>query len=249
MEPKTMKETVEAVDKKILAYCEAVENALEPAVTLKPEERQFKADNLVYLPPDGMDTARAVHRQVLRARNLAWAVQRLPSLDLSFLSSMKKVEFDLRQRRSNEQTSPKVILAMPLWVAVAYPSFAGNTVWQDPKAKIHEGVGALGINIDFPSEVVMANEAAVGNEYIRPRSFVPEVPTALRRRIDPFMERFDCVAVVAEAEWHSVPGADPLIVGVIHSGRHERHAFLLGEYDPTKLEKYIVAELAVKPKE
>jgi hypothetical protein len=248
MEPKTMKEEVEAIDRKVLAYCEAMETALEPAVAHKPEERLLRADQGVYLPPDGMDLARSIHRQVLRAKNLAWAVQRLPLLDLSFMSSMKKVEFEIRRRLSEGETA-KVTLAMPIWISASYPSYSGHPVYQDPKSKIYQSLYGLGMDVEIPGELVVANEAAIGNDWIQPQAFVPEVPAALRRRIDPFIHRFDAVVIVAEAEWHSVPGADPLVVGVIHSGRNERHAFLLGEYDPTKLEKYIVAELAVKPKE
>lgn len=246
MNPKNLKEEVEAIDRKVLAYCEGIETALEPVVAIQPKERHLRADKGIYLPPDGMDLPRAVHRQVVRARNLAWAVQRLPYLDLSFMSTMKKVVFkaDNRQRDSRD-----IEVVMPAWVATAYPAWEGAMAWQDPKAKTHECVDVLGLTITIPHEVVTRNEAAIGTFYLRPQSSIPPVPAALRRKIDPFLGRFDHVGVIAEADWHAIPGPDPLVVGIISGGRNERHAFLLGEYDPTKLEKYIVAELAVKPKE
>jgi hypothetical protein len=246
MNPKNLKEEVEEIDRKVLAYCEGIEAALEPVVAIQPKERSLRADQSIYLPPDGMDLPRAVHRQVVRARNLAWAIQRLPYLDLSFMSTMKKVVFkaDNRQRESRD-----VEVVMPAWVSATYPAWEGAMAWHDPKAKTHECVDALGLRIAIPDEVVTTNDAAVGSLYLQPKSSIPPVPGALRRKIDPFLSRFDQVAVIAEADWHAVPGADPLVVGVIYGGQNERHVFLLGEYDPTKLEKYIIAELAVKPKE
>jgi hypothetical protein len=239
MDSKTMKEEVEAVDRKVLSYCGEMEAALASAAALKPGDSGRMAD--------GLDMTRAVHRQVLRARNLAWAVQRLPYLDLSFMTTMKKMTFRVNPRGTQERRDVEV--AMPAWVAAGYPSYAGYTVWQDPKSKTHESADMVGMTIAIPAEVVEANEAALMDAWLRPRASVPEVPAALRRRIDPFLDRFDQVTVIAEADWHAVPGADPLVVGIIHDGRCARHAFLLGEYDPTKLEKYIVAELAVRPKE
>jgi hypothetical protein len=246
MNPKTMKEEVEAIDRKVLAYCEAMEAALAPAAALKPEERVLRADQSFYLPPDGMDMVRSVHRQVLRARNLAWAVQRLPCLDLSFMSSMKKKTFKVRDRR--EGRDREVEIALPVWVATGYPG-ASYPVSQDPTKDEHQSSGFAGIKISIPTTVVEQNKAALGDTWLHPQAIVAEVPGALRRKIDPFVARFDTVAVIGEADWTAVPGADPLVVGIIYGSHDERHAFLLGEYDPTKLEKYIVAELAVKPRE
>jgi len=241
MSRKTMKEEVEAIDRKILSYCEKIEAALEPVAEIKigaPDQSPY------VVGVDGMDMARFVHRQVVRARDFAWVVQRLPYLDLSFLTTMKKVTFTVKPRH---EPSREITLAMPSWGVTTYPSWSGNRIWHDPKSRKNEAI-QLVMPAAIPEEVALANETALGNEWLRPQADIAEVPAALRRRIDPFLARFDQVVVIGEADWHAVPGADPLVVGIIDNGP-KRHAFLLGEYDPTKLEKYIVAELAVKPKE
>lgn len=240
MAPKTMKEEVEAVDRKVLAYCEKVEEAMGPVAEIKTDAPHQPG---YVMGLDGMDMARAVHRQVLRARDLAWAVQRLPYLDLSFMNTMKRQEFKIQGRRGDEK---KMTIALPAWIVGNYPSWSGNKVYHDPKSKSYDGL--MGFKIPIPEEVVAQNAAAIGDEWVRTEAMIPEVPTALRRRIDPFLARFDSVAVIAEADWTLLPGADPLVVGIFETGS-SKLAFLLGEYDPTKLEKYIVAELAVKPKE
>jgi hypothetical protein len=243
MAGKTMKEEVDAIDRKILAYCGAIEEAMDPITEIKIDEKGVEWTPYAWYPSDGMDMARAVGQQVQRARNLAWAVQRLPVLDLSFMSSMKKVTVDVM-----DPTGPrKAELTLPTWVVTSfYPGGAG--VGQDPKAPVNESVfNALSMTIPIPSSIVEENRAAIGTGWTRPVATVAAVPASLRRKIDPFVKRFDQIVIIGEAEWRSMPG-DPLVVGVFYGPGQQRYTFLLGEYDPTKLEKYVVAELAVKPR-
>ncbi len=236
---KSMKEEIEAIDRKVLSYCEKVETAIQPALQAKNWDDGPLTGYVT--PLDGLGMSRSVDRMLRRAESLAWAVQRLPQIDLSFMQHVKEVELQLATRLSAE----KVKLTLPAWAWVPYPGHHGARVWFNPVGE-GEQMGPI-VKFKFSSEAIERNKRATGDRFANPMADIPEVPMSLRRRIDPFVCRFDVVLIVGEAIWTAIPG-DPLVIGILCDGEL-RHGFLLGEYDPTKMEKYVLAELAVKPRE
>ncbi len=237
---KSMKEEVEAIDRKVLSYCEKVETALEPVLQAKNWDDGPLTGYVT--PLDGLWMSRSVDRMLRRAASLAWAVQRLPQIDLSFMQHVKEVELEVETRSA---AGSKIKLVLPVWAWVSYPGHPGARVWLSPISE-KEQMGPA-VHFTFSAEAIERNKRATVDRFVNPMAVIPEVPTALRRRIDPFSGRFDAVLIVGEAVWTAIPG-DPLVIGVICDGEL-RHGFLLGEYDPTKMERYVIAELAVKPRE
>ncbi len=237
---KSMKEEIEAIDRKVLSYCAKVETAMEPVLQAKNWDDGPLSGYVT--PLDGLGMSRSVDRMLRRAASLAWAVQRLPQIDLSFMQHMKEVELEVVSRVL--EGPKKIKLILPAWAWVSYPGHTGARVWFNPVGE-GEQMGPA-VHFKFSSDALEQNKRATQDRFSNPIAAIPEVPTSIRRRIDPFVGRFDAVLVVGEAIWTATPG-DPLVIGVICDGEL-RHGFLLGEYDPTKMEKYVVAELAVKPR-
>lgn len=238
---KSMKEEIEAIDRKVLSYCEKIETAMGPVLKIK-EWDDGPLSGFIR-PMDSLELPRAVHRMLGRASNLAWAVQRLPQIDLSFMQHVKETEVEASPRQLDGPR--KIRLLLPTWAWVPYPGHAGARVWFS--ATSEKGQMGPVVNFTFSGDALERNKRVMGDAFTNPIAAIPEVPTALRRKIDPFVGRFDTVLIVGEAIWTATPG-DPLVIGVITDG-DVRHGFLLGEYDPTKMEKYVIAELAVKPRE
>jgi hypothetical protein len=74
----------------------------------------------------------------------------------------------------------------------------------------------------------------------------PEIPLAVRAKVDPIAKQFIQIATVFEAEWelHGFPintAADPFVIG-----QKEGVWFLLAAWDLTKMESYVVSEFVRK---
>lgn len=243
MVDKTLKEEIEAMDKRTVDYCNFIEKELEPISEIPFCDFSKGERDLV-----GIGVG--LQFLVYRTKNLAWAAQRFPIIDLAIFNQIEQKPIEIEDRQSGKKP---VNLWLPKWAVTHYPACDGATVSWRPTEQLdvlHQHLG-----MKFPQQAIDQNNTAMEHRWAYLTTPVPATPLAIRRRVDPFVRRFDHVMVVAEANWSSLAQKDPLVVGVFntgcgpYSGLSERFGFLLGEYDPSKLEKYVIAEFAIKPKE
>jgi len=74
-------------------------------------------------------------------------------------------------------------------------------------------------------------------------TIAPRIPDSISRRVllQP-VKLLDRLNLVWEASWKVAPAKDPLIIGVI-----EHFYFLLDQWEPTQLERYVTSEFVRKP--
>jgi hypothetical protein len=98
------------------------------------------------------------------------------------------------------------------------------------------------IDISFDSQIFGRNFSNFNApERFEVSAKAPVVPRSVLNKVNRVKGRFREVMLVWEAEWEPAPVRDPLVIGVIYD-----KAFLLDQYDTTKLERYIVSEFTTR---
>lgn len=176
---------------------------------------------------------------VQKARNLAWATLTYPVVDLQAFSRLRLFSFKDAPTNSGRPFTGDIYLPHFAWKGWGKSHGRYNVAlsesWHLPMEQFPGGP-----RIYFDQRVLEHNRKYEG-VYLEVVTSEPSVPSSVEENVRGVRDRFDDVALVWEAEWVAAPLADPLIVGVL-----EGKAFLVDQYDVTKLERYIVGEYAAR---
>lgn len=185
-----------------------------------------------------------------RVTRLAAAFRRFPMFDTSVVSRM--IPKTLTFRRGGQKAEIEMVLpafgygrinnigSTPQDIRYRFNEYGG------PQIQDHFGYHLL----NWTNEVIQNNLDAlkslgsVGQADIVTKC--PAIPADVKRRVQDAADefKFDSLAAVWEAEYTVSAPKDPLIIG-----RLSGYDFLVDQYDPSKMERYITAEFSTPPVE
>lgn len=176
--------------------------------------------------------------EIRQAMNFAWAMRTFPLFDVACLSRLREFEFEKFPCRSGAMFTGKLYLPYFAWTDFGQDQTPFYSLSGYSGSALPMGRFSSCISINFPFEIVRKNEGRIPSGHaMELMARAPVVPESVKRKVSGVKDRFDAVNLVWEAEWEPAPVKDPLVVGVIYD-----RAFLLDQFDVTKLERYIISE-------
>lgn len=238
---------MDATTKKTINLFEAAEEGLGKVLESLPVPKDLKHEGIHTkekivgpAPKDLGDEGVYVRGEIARIQNLCWAYRKFPVFDTSCMSRMKKQMFLNLQPEPFSKPKTKGFtgdLSVPVFAIDFYP---GSPMSWDFVGPYHSAR-----NVSLPSNLVNKNQEIiqkhVGRRYnsspFKIQTNPPEIPSNVQKNVEKIRNRFDCIALVWEAEWVPTQVRDPLVIGRLHG-----HYFLLDQFDLTKMDRYIVSE-------